>query len=360
MQALGDAGERAGTSRQLPALFATKSGVDREIELAYLDDALADLARPVDREASPDARRLLWIIALANDPVTLGLLAAVWSGESVRSSSNFGKSSRCWKCCRRFRRSFRRRLNAMPPELRAEIDALPPVPERPDPGALLSPLEAVGLGQRGARRDPEAGNPEYSCHELVRERISAWMQQPPGDRGDLTRDAIRLAYAERLEAEFEQLQHENMSAALEAGTRAMVYLVQAGAYDRLGDFAGAVVTGASDPRLLDRLLPHLEAAASSAPEGEARWRCLTYLADALDNSGRPDTSLPFFEQAAALARAVAEAGGDVHATRGRISRGSPATGRCAHSKPETSTPHASGVWPAPRRRGRRVGRKSTS
>jgi hypothetical protein len=31
----------------------------------------------------------------------------------------------------------------------------------------------------------------------------------------------------------------------------------------------------------------------SAEEGQARWSCLGYLADALANSGRPDISLPF-------------------------------------------------------------------
>jgi len=51
----------------------------------------------------------------------------------------------------------------------------------------------------------------------------------PHDRGELTENAIRLAYAERLEAVFEALQHRNMTAALQAGSRAVVYCVQAGA-----------------------------------------------------------------------------------------------------------------------------------
>jgi tetratricopeptide (TPR) repeat protein len=57
---------------------------------------------------------------------------------------------------------------------------------------------------------------------------------------------------------------------------------------------------------LARLIPHLQAAAETAPEGELRWRCLGNLADALGNGGRPDASLPFYEQAAAQARAAAE------------------------------------------------------
>lgn len=112
------------------------------------------------------------------------------------------------------------------------------------------------------------------------------------------------------EAVFDALQHQNMTAALQAGSRALVYCVQAGAYDRLGGFASRLVTSTSDPRLLAGLLPHLEAAAESAPEGEPRWRCLGYLADALRRGGRPDASLPFYEQVATLARTAAEAEGE--------------------------------------------------
>ena len=97
---------------------------------------------------------------------------------------------------------------------------------------------------------------------------------------------------------------------MQAGSRALVYCVQAGAYDRLGGFASSLVTSTSDPRLLEGLLPHLEAAAESAPEGKPRWSCLCYLADALRGGGRPDASLPFYEQAATQARTAAEAQGE--------------------------------------------------
>ena len=107
---------------------------------------------------------------------------------------------------------------------------------------------------------------------------------------------------------FDALQHQNMTTALQAGSRALVYYVQAGAYDRLGGFASSLITSTSDPRLLADLLPHLEAAAEAAPEGEPRWRCLGILADALNNIGRYDASLSFFEQAAIQAHAAAEAG----------------------------------------------------
>ena len=168
---------------------------------------------------------------------------------------------------------------------------------------------AVGLVTE-ERTGPDDDNPDLTCHELVRERIRTWMRDHEEDRANLTENAIRLAYAERLEAVFKALLHQDMTAALQAGSRALVYCVQAEAWDRLGDFAGRLVTSTSDPRLLAGLLPHLEAAAESAPEGKPRWSCLCYLADALRNGGRPDAGLPFYEQAATQARTAAEAGGE--------------------------------------------------
>jgi hypothetical protein len=132
----------------------------------------------------------LWIIAVANEPVTLALLENVWSV----------------------------------------------APTRPDPAPLLRYLMAVGLATE-ERSELDNANPNPTCHELVRERIRAWMHDHPPDRANLTEDSIRIAYAERLEAVFKDLRHQNMSAALQAGNRALVYCVQAGAYDRLSSFA---------------------------------------------------------------------------------------------------------------------------
>ena len=169
---------------------------------------------------------------------------------------------------------------------------------------------AVGLATE-ERTGPDDPDPDLTCHELVRERIRAWMLDHPQDRDDLTENAVRLAYAARLKAVFKGLQHQNMTTALEAGSRALVYCVQAGDWVRLGDFASGVVTSTGDPRLLAELLPHLEAAAESAPEGLPRWSCLCNLADALARGGRPDASLRFYEQATTQARAATEAGGEM-------------------------------------------------
>lgn len=262
LQAL-DTLEQTKDFAQLPALFATTPGGTKELD--YLNDALAASLDQLIRDASPDARRLLWLIAVANEPVSLELLEGVWSS-----------------------------------------DASPPCPEIQP---LLHHLVGVGLVTE-EREGPDDANPDLTCHELVRERIRAWMAQQPRDRGEWTENAIRLAYAERLEAVFSGLQHQNMTVALQAGSRAVVYCVQAGAWDRLGGFTSRLVTSTRNPRLLEGLIPHLQTAADSAAAGRPRWRCLCYLADALAVGGRPDASLPFYEQAATLARAAAEAGGE--------------------------------------------------
>ncbi|HXU31624.1 MAG TPA: hypothetical protein VN851_13705 [Thermoanaerobaculia bacterium] len=100
-----------------------------------------------------------------------------------------------------------------------------------------------------------------------------------------------------------------MKAALEAGRRALVYCVQTEDWDRLGDFVSAMLTSTNDPVLLGSLIPHLRSAAESSQKGQARWRCLTFLADALLEV-QPEASLPLYARAATEARTIAEAAGD--------------------------------------------------
>ena len=292
----------------LPELFAVGAGDEKE--LAYLNDALATSLDGLIEGAGAEARRVLWMIAVANEPVGLGLLEGAWSGES-QEQGQLRQMKQMLDLLPMLPPEKRAEVEAlMTPELRAMLDALPPeAPARPELTPLLRRLVAVGLVTE-ERTGPGDAKADLTCHELVRERIRARMEEQPQDRGELTENAVRLAYAERLEAAYHALEHKDMTAALRAGSRALVYCVQAEAWDRLGGFASGVVTSARDPRLLAGLLPHLEAAADAAPEGKPRWRCLCFLADALDNAGRHDVSLPFFEQAATQARAVAEAGGE--------------------------------------------------
>jgi tetratricopeptide (TPR) repeat protein len=243
---------------------------------------------------------------MANQPETIGLVKGVWGGDS-HEQEVLRQIKQMLEMLPQLPAELQAELLAMPPELRAMLDALPP--ERPYLLPLLSQLVSVGLVTE-EREGTDDAHPVLTCHELVRERIRAWMEQHPQDRVEMTENTIRLAYAERLEAAFRRLLLRNMTAALQAGSRALVYCVQAGAWDRLGGFANNLVTSTNDPRLLGPLVEHLKTAAESAPEGRPRRGCLLNLAVALHGGSRPDASLVFFEQAAAEAKAVAEAGGD--------------------------------------------------
>lgn len=164
---------------QLPALFADQSGDAKE--LVYLEDALATSLDQLIRAASPDARRVLWMIALANDPVALGLLEGVWSGED-HQQAQLRRIKQLLEMLPRLPPELQEKLKSMPPELRAQLDALPAdAPQRPELASLLHQLVSVGLAT-DERTGPDDENPDLSCHELVRERIRAWMQQQPQDR----------------------------------------------------------------------------------------------------------------------------------------------------------------------------------
>ena len=308
-----DALEGTAGFERLPDLFAAGAGDRDATELAYLADALAGSIDRLLAGLPADARRLLWVIALANQPEAAGLVQAVWS-KGDPQQAQLRQIQKLLEALptlpAEVQAQLRDKLRDMPSELRALIDALPPEPDPPpDPTPLLDRLLSLGLVTPQSTRADDP-NPDLACHELVRERVRAWMQAHPADLGCLAEDGVRLAYAGHLAAAYEQLQHRDMSSALAAGARALVYCVQARAWDRLGDFASVVVTGSRDPRFLEALVPHLKAAAEQAPEGQPRWRCLGLLADALRQAGRPDAALPFYGQTAAQARAAAEAGGD--------------------------------------------------
>ncbi|MFA7243567.1 MAG: CHAT domain-containing protein, partial [Sulfuricellaceae bacterium] len=198
MQALATL-EASGDYAQLPELFANRSGDAQE--RAYLNDALAASLDQLIHAAGADARCLLWMIATANEPVALGLLESVWRGEDGQQQQ-LRQIKQMLEMLPQLPAETQAQLKALPPEFRALLDALPPDnPARPDSAPLLQRLVSVGLATE-ARRDPEDENPDLGCHELVRERIRAWMERHPQDRAELTEDAIRLAYAERLAATF--------------------------------------------------------------------------------------------------------------------------------------------------------------
>lgn len=254
--------ERASVA-QLPELFAGVTG-DFDKELAYLEDALEVSLDQLIAHVGIEARRLLWVISVANEPVELGLLTKIWNGEAINKQ---GISK------------------------------------------LLPNLVSIGLccyEKEKLDTDP----PRVSCHELVRERIRTWLLVHEQEREAWSESLVRLKYADQLSVHFKALQYEDMSAALKVGSRAIVYCVQIGDFEKLRNFASGVINGRGDPRLLLELLPHLKCAVEAAPEGKPRWTCLCYLASALREGGHPDASLQFYRQAIAMARDAVHAGGE--------------------------------------------------
>jgi tetratricopeptide (TPR) repeat protein/NAD(P)-dependent dehydrogenase (short-subunit alcohol dehydrogenase family) len=270
---------RADGWQQLPDLFAGDSVDDaqRERERRYLEDVATGSVDLLIERLTPDARRLLRIVTLANEPVSGRFIEGVWQGKSVED------------------------------ELRRNPS---PQPEAPPVGPLLAELHGAGLltkeeppaGSAGgwgrAERAPSPPEATYAFHELVRERTTAWMAAHPDAPGPRTDDEIRIAYGERYARMFDDLYHEDRDAAGEAGRRALVYFVAARAFERLGSFASNLVTGVSDPTLLRGVVAELEGAIDQAPPGKPRWGLRTYVADALLTAGQPDRALPFYAAAA--------------------------------------------------------------
>src|SRR5882672_5894084 len=134
--------ERREDFSSLPALFATKSGDAKEI--AYLEDALATSLDQLIADVSADARRLMWTIATANEPVAFGLLAGAWSGESLENE-RLRQVKTLLDNISMLPPQMQEILRQLPAELRAEIEALPPAPQHADPRLVLRQLTAIGL-----------------------------------------------------------------------------------------------------------------------------------------------------------------------------------------------------------------------
>ncbi|WNJ82661.1 CHAT domain-containing protein [Pseudomonas canadensis] len=246
----------------LPNLFVTT--LNDTNERAYLDDALTISLDQFIQHLSPDERQLLWVIALSNDPVTRVLLNSVWGHLCEGKSQN---------------------------------------------AALLHRLSSVGLVTE-TRLNEVDSNPEFSCHELVRERIQNWMDRHPEDRQELDQPSIRIAYAERLVGFFQAMRLENMGLALEAGSRALIYCVQAQAWERLEGFVSSLITSIRNSRDADLLIPYLQIAVDNVLDDQVRLSFLCSLADALATVGRLDISASTYQRAADLGHSLTENGAD--------------------------------------------------
>ena len=280
---------------RLPELFAAaKSARERDAERQYLEDAAIGSIDLLIARLTPAARRLLWTLTQANEPTPAFVLESVWSaflpsweGMGVGElSASAGKPT-------------------PNPSQEGNSTATPSQAGKPTPNpseegniaGLLAELTSCGLTTET--------DETFAFHELVRERMAAWMRAHEAERGGRTETQIRIAYGERYAALFEHFwrsgQENAMDEANEAGRRGLTYLARAQAFDKLGNLANALVTGARDPALLRGVIAELQAVAEQVPAGRERWVLRVNLADALRQAGQSDHALPFYAQAAAEA-----------------------------------------------------------
>src|SRR6185369_7845096 len=223
-QALEDL-ETRGLDR-LPDVFATHlSDADRERERAYLEDVAVGAVDLHLHRASPDARRLLWLVTLASEPVTEGLIQGVWSGKS-REKEQIDQFRALLALIEQLPEETRPSLPEMPPEIRALLESPSVTSAVPPSGPLLAELTDAGLLTKEAADT-------YGFHELVRERIAARMADHANEKGERTEEQTWVAYGERYAATFEAIRRSgekgSVERAVEAGRRGISYLVRAGA-----------------------------------------------------------------------------------------------------------------------------------
>ena len=272
-----------------------------ETERNYLEDALIGSIDMLIERAEPQARRALWILSLANEPANDFIWRNIWEGRDLEEEQLLSVREMI-DHYDELKSEAQEWIDNLPDEIRSQIDKLP---DAETIAELKQQFDAIALAliRSGLvdvqRQNEEDQNPGFTCHELVRERITAWIEAHPQEIDGITKEQIWEAYGDIYVDSFEAFMQQNQrTVALEVGSSALRYMVRAGAFNKLGDFAGDLMISTKDPSVLRALLPELEQAVASAPLGQTRWNALTYLADALRQGGQPDVSLPYYKTAA--------------------------------------------------------------
>jgi tetratricopeptide (TPR) repeat protein len=271
-------------------------------EMTYLTEALTASTERLIDELDAATRRLLWILAAAFEPVSLSLLQAVWSGQTLETQQLAALKSAFDQLA--FLPPDKQAIfTGLSPDLKSAIGAASPPPPDPEFPVFLDRLNAFGLIRLW--RDADRDCTEVACHELVREGIMARMEDGPSELLGRTLPGVHLAYAERLQFNADRQQFDDATEASEMGRRAIIYYIAAGALDtsEAFQFASKIVTGAEDPSFLATLLPHLYSAAESARPGKQGWRCQMLYSDALRKSGYVEASVVSYEKAEQSIRA---------------------------------------------------------
>lgn len=293
-----------GHLAQEGSTWVTAFFADDPLNLAtrkYLEDALVGSIDLLLERAGPEARRALWVLSLAETPIFAPLWREVWHGRDFEEEQLLQLRDLLSKPDA-LPPELRRQLEDLPEEMRAKLAAVDSEDVRAAESSTFEELRRSLIESSLVTENLATGSnqaPMYTCHELVRERVLAWIGKHPEETSGRAKEQVWAAYGDRLVFTFRGLLASGeLTTALEAGAQALRYVVRAGEYERLGTFAGELVSSTNDPTILRVLLPALEIAAAGAPSGRARWQARSYLAEALVRAGRPDAGLPHYAAAA--------------------------------------------------------------
>jgi hypothetical protein len=269
------------------------------------------MADPAALEASiaslsPDARRLLWIITRALPPVPQTLVEKVWGGESVEDEK-LRSIGRMMAALERMPEGARPKAPPMPDDVRARIAALEERAHAPhdDLDPLVGDLVEARLCSRGPLT--EGGQAMgFSFSEDVAAAIAAWMTAHPEERDARDEAQIRTAFGERygaaLIAALEgQVPGGTKEAGIEAGARAVDYLLAAGAYDALAALLGQAVRAANDAEIVGPVVAEVEARGALS----ATARAMADKGDALGEAGTLSALAGFRKESGKLDEAIA-------------------------------------------------------
>jgi hypothetical protein len=269
------------------------------------------MAEPAALEASiaslsPDARRLLWIITRALPPVPQTLVEKVWGGESVEDEK-LRSIGRMMAALERMPEGARPKAPPMPDDVRARIAALEARAHAPHDD--LDPLVGDLVEARLCSRAPLSEGGEamgFSFSEDVAAAIAAWMDAHPDERDARDEAQVRTAFGERygaalLAALEGQVPGGTKEAGIEAGARAVDYLLAAGAHDALAALLGQAVRAANDAEIVGPVVAQVEARGALS----ATARAMAAKGDALGEAGTLSALAGFRKESGKLDEAIA-------------------------------------------------------
>ena len=243
--------ESNGGWQALPDLFTDHlPEEDHDREREYLEQATRTSIDLIIQGLSLHARRLLWIITLANESVSIEILDSIWKRQT----------------------------------------------EIPDVIPLLKELQHSGMVYEESENEGF-----YSYHEIVRERMLIWMATHADECKDLDKERIWLAYAGRYEILYYQLVTSGLYGAMDTAEqvllRAIKYYVLTRDFDSVGDCASRIGMTIANPIILLDVISEISNIVNDVPEGSARWRLLSSLGGLYAKIGAHDQANELFIRA---------------------------------------------------------------